>query len=250
MSGLFQNVYEDEERARAYADLGFPGTYYLAFRDIPQLLAQHVAGKAALDFGCGAGRSTRFLRAHGFDVIGADISEAMLREAALRDPQGTYLLLRQDDLSPLRDRRFDLILSAFTFDNIPTRERRIGLFRQLAQHLTARGRLVNLVSSPEIYLNEWLSFSTRDFPENRNAASGERVRITMLDVPDRRPVEDILWTDRDYAETFAAAGLELLEVHRPLGSNADPFRWVSEYTISPWTVHVLESVKPQAQQYP
>ncbi|MGK2963837.1 MAG: class I SAM-dependent methyltransferase [Gemmatimonadaceae bacterium] len=236
---VFQNVYDDEERARAYADLEFPGTYYLAFRDIPQLLTKHVSGKCALDFGCGAGRSTRFLRDHGFDVIGVDISEAMLNEALRRDPQGCYHLLLQDGLSVLGDRSFDLVLSAFTFDNIPLRERRVNLFRELSQHLTPDGRIVNLVSSEQIYLNEWLSFSTRDFPENRSARPGDRVRITMLDVPDRRPVEDIVWTERDYAETFAAAGLDVLEVHRPLGNDQDPFRWVSETTIAPWTIHVL-----------
>jgi SAM-dependent methyltransferase len=235
----FQNVYDDKERARAYADLEFPGTYYLAFRDIPQLLAKHVAGKRALDFGCGAGRSTRFLRDHGFDALGADISEAMLTEASRRDPQGRYLLLDTKGLSALGDQAFDLVLSAFTFDNIPARPRRVDLFRQLSHRLTPHGRIVNLVSSEQIYLHEWLSFSTRDFPENRNARSGDMVRITMLDVPDRRPVEDIVWTEGDYAETFAAAGLDVLDVHRPLGNDRDPFRWVSEYTIAPWTIHVL-----------
>ena len=239
MSTGFQNVYEDEERARAYADLGFPGTYYLAFRDIPQLLTKHVVGKRTLDFGCGAGRSTRFLRDHGFDVIGADISEAMLNEASRRDPQGSYLLLDEKGLSALGDATFDLVLCAFTFDNIPSRPRRVGLFRELANRLTPDGRIVNLVSSEQIYLHEWLSFSTRDFPENRSAKSGDLVKITMLDVPDRRPVEDIVWTERDYAETFAKAGLNVLGVHRPLGNDGDPFRWVSEYTIAPWTIHVL-----------
>lgn len=235
----FQNVYEDAERARAYADLEFPGTYFLAFRDLPQLFARHVSGKGALDFGCGAGRSTRFLRERGFDAIGVDISEAMLLEAARRDREGHYLLVQPGDFSPLGERTFDLVLSAFTFDNIPSRERRDHLFGQLAQRLTPQGRIVNLVSAPEIYVNEWLSFSTRDFPENRDAKSGEPVRITMLDVPDRRPVDDILWTERDYAESFAKAGLDVIEVHRPLGTDRDPFRWVSEYSIAPWTIYVL-----------
>jgi ubiquinone/menaquinone biosynthesis C-methylase UbiE len=119
MPKRFTNVYDDRARARAYAELEFPATYYLAFRDIPRLLAKHVAGTRALDFGCGAGRSSRFLRDQGFDVIGVDISEAMLAEAAARDPQGTYLRLTNNDFGPLGSRRFDLIFAAFTFDNIP-----------------------------------------------------------------------------------------------------------------------------------
>jgi len=241
MTESFQNVYEDPERARSYSGLEFPGTYYLAFRDIPQILKSYVTGTEALDFGCGAGRSTRFLRDRGFDVTAVDISRAMLQEAARVDPGGRYVLLRSDDLAELGDRTFDLILCAFTFDNIPDRNRRQMLFRRLGERLRAAGRIVNLVSSPEIYVNEWLSFSTRDFPENRNARSGNLVRITMLDVPDRRPVEDVFWSDRDYAETFEAAGLEVVHVHQPLGTSDDGFAWVSEYSVAPWTIHVLAS---------
>jgi hypothetical protein len=60
----------------------------------------------------------------------------------------------------------------------------------------------------------------------------------MLDVPDRRPVEDIFWTDADYRTTFASAGLEVMEVHRPMGNDADPFQWVSERDVSPWAIYV------------
>ena len=49
----FSNVYDDTERAKAYAALEFPGTYYLAYRDLPaiisQYVAQHVSGREALD---------------------------------------------------------------------------------------------------------------------------------------------------------------------------------------------------------
>jgi SAM-dependent methyltransferase len=238
MSEQFSNVYDDRERARAYAELEYPGTYYLAFRDVPQLLAKHVTGTRALDFGCGAGRSSRFLRDRGFDVVGVDISEAMLAEARAKDPQGTYIRLTNDDLEPLGTRQFDLIFSAFAFDNIPGRERRHRIVRQLAERLAPDGRLVLVVSAPEIYVNEWLSFSTRDFPENKSAKSGDLVRIVMLDVPDRRPVEDSFWTDADYRAMFASAGLEILETHRPLGNDADGMQWVTEREVSPWAIYV------------
>ena len=40
----FANVYADAKRAQAYARLEFPGTYYLAFRDLPDLCRRHVGG--------------------------------------------------------------------------------------------------------------------------------------------------------------------------------------------------------------
>lgn len=238
MRESFLNVYDDEQRAGAYSELEFPGTYYLAFRDIPDLLERHVTGRSALDFGCGAGRSTRFLRDRGFEVVGVDISEAMLAQAVKRDPSGEYRLVSDGDLGAIGPHRFSLVFCAFTFDNV-VEDTRDPLFRQLRDLLTDDGRVVIVASAPEIYTNEWTSFSTRDFPENRSAKTGDIVRIVMLDVPDRRPVEDVLRTDRDYLAGFDRAGLEILDIQRPLGRKGEPFTWISEESVSPWVIYVL-----------
>ena len=121
MNGTFGNVYEDEERARAYATLQFPGTYYLAFRDLPALIRRYNHGSRALDFGCGTGRSTRFLRNLGLDVIGADISQAMLDQARALDTSGDYYLFQDSIAGEFALGSFDIILAAFTFDNIANR---------------------------------------------------------------------------------------------------------------------------------
>ncbi len=94
----FSNSYEDEKRAQSYARLEFPGTYYLAYRDLPAIIAKHANGKIALDFGCGAGRSTRFLRKIGFDAIGVDISADMVKKAMEIDPEGDYRLIEDGEL--------------------------------------------------------------------------------------------------------------------------------------------------------
>ncbi|MBK5096641.1 MAG: class I SAM-dependent methyltransferase [Gemmatimonadetes bacterium] len=239
MSPEFSNVYEDERRAESYAELGFPGTYYLAYRDIPEIIQRHVDGRRALDFGCGTGRSTRFLRELGFDVIGVDISESMLERARELNPDGDYRLVPDGALPGLEPASFDLVLSVFTFDNIPALEHKLTLFRALGGLLARNGRIVNLVSAPEIYLHEWASFSTRDFPENRDAVSGQEVRIVMLDVDDDRPVTDILCSGDDYLTVYEHAGLIPEATYRPLGRQEDPFDWVSEMTISPWAIYVL-----------
>jgi SAM-dependent methyltransferase len=234
------NCYEDERRARAYARLDFPGTYHLAYRDLPGIFSEQIRGRRALDFGCGAGRSTRFLRGLGFDVIGVDVSPEMIKQARSIDPDGDYRLLPDGELNGFEPGTIDLILSMFTFDNIPTAEAKIGILRSLGSLLGEGGRIVNVVSSPEIYLHEWASFSTKDFPDNARARSGDRVRIIITDIDDARPIEDILWGDESYREVYRKVGLHVADVRRPLARGGEPYRWVNETKIAPWTVYVLE----------
>ena len=234
----FVNCYADASRAAAYATLEFANTYYLAYRDLPKLLAGHVTGIRALDFGCGTGRSTRFLRELGFQVTGVDVSEDMLRIARSTDPSGDYRLVPGDNFDTLKVGAFDFILAAFTFDNIPgaIKTRILGDLRKL---LAPNGTIVCLVSSPEIYTHEWASFTTRDFPENAAARSGDVVRIIVTDHKDQRPVEDILWTDDSYAAVFDEARLQTVQVSRPLAKEDEPFPWVNETKIAPWVIYVL-----------
>ena len=239
MTHDFSNVYDDTVRADAYATLEFPGTYYLAFRDIPALVAAHVRGTSALDFGCGAGRSTRFIRDLGLSAVGVDIAAPMIARARQRDPQGDYRLVSGTALTELAGASFDCVLSAFTFDNVPMGDKQ-PLFRALGRMLSPTGRIINLVSSPDIYVHEWLSFSTAAFAENRTARSGDTVLIEMRDVADRRPVRDVFCSDDDYRDIYRTASLDVVEVHRPLGHAHEPFRWVSETRVSPWAIYVLK----------
>jgi ubiquinone/menaquinone biosynthesis C-methylase UbiE len=237
----FSNVYEDAKRAEAYSQLAFPSTYYLAYRDLPEIISNHVKGTTALDFGCGTGRSTRFLRRLGFTTTGVDISEEMLDKAREIDPLGDYRLIDDGDFRQFKRNAYDLVLSAFTFDNIPTIESKSMVLREFGNLLKSEGRMVNLVSSPEIYTHEWASFSTKAFPENKHAKSGDKVRIIQTDTNDKRPIVDIICTPDDYQEAYERAGLEIVKAYKPLAKKDEPYSWVNETRIAPWTIYVLRS---------
>jgi hypothetical protein len=66
----FGNSWDDPTRAESYARLEFPNTYYLAYRDLPEIISRHVTGNLAVDFGCGTGRSSRFLKGQIIQSIG------------------------------------------------------------------------------------------------------------------------------------------------------------------------------------
>ena len=235
----FVNSWAECARAEAYSRLEFPGTYYLAYRDLPSIIATHVRGMRALDFGCGAGRSTRFIRDLGFEAVGIDIAENMIRRAKEIDPDGDYRLVKEGRFDHFDDGAFDLVLSVFTLDNTPTRENKVGIFSEMRRLLAENGRIISLVSSPEIYTHEWASFSTKDFPENLRAKCGDEVRIIVTAIGDVEPVVDIIWPDDSYREVYAAAGLEVVGVYEPLAEGNEPIEWVNETHIAPWVIYVL-----------
>jgi SAM-dependent methyltransferase len=235
----FINCYEDVSRADAYATLEFANTYHLAYRDLPAILSANVTGTKALDFGCGTGRTTRFLRKFGLNVTGVDISEDMLGIARAQDPSGDYRLVPGDNLTEFDSGSFDLIVSLFTFDNVPSAAK-IRIFSDLRNLLRPAGTIVSVVSSPDIYTHEWASFTTEDFPENAAARSGDVVRIVVTDHQDRRPVEDILWTDESYREVYTETSLQAIRVFKPLANGDEPYSWVNETMIPPWVIYVLK----------
>ena len=235
------DIYKNKTRAASYAQLEFPNTYYLAYRDLHDILNKHVRGNKALDFGCGSGRSTRFLQNHGLDVMGVDNSAEMLEFARSADPKCNYGLVKDGEYAHLGIDSYDLVQAIFTFDNIPGVELRQLLLTKLKELLKKDGIFILLASTPEIYTNEWASFSTKNFPENRNARSGDPVRGIMMDVEDRRPVVDTIWFHEDYLSLFDHAKLNLIATYRPLALGNEPFEWISETTIPPWVIYVLQN---------
>lgn len=287
MSDTFSNVYEDAARAASYAALEFPGTYYLAYRDLPEIIKRHLsptpnpslisadrnkggessspselpspgspeltsipfgaepdlslkgrAGYCAVDFGCGAGRSTRFLKKLGFEAVGVDISEQMIALARQIDPQGDYRVCGESGPTELPEGAFDLVQSVFTFDNVPMAAK-ATLFGSLRRLLKPTGKIVSLVSTPDIYTHDWASFRTTHFESNFKAKSGDTVYTVMLDVEDQRPVSDVLCLHEDYECFYREAGLQIEATYRPLGRADEPIAWVNETRVAPWIIYVL-----------
>jgi SAM-dependent methyltransferase len=235
----FENSWGNQTKAESYSKLEFPNTYYLAYRDLPDIISKHVTGNHAIDFGCGTGRSSRFLKQLGFDVIGIDISKDMLEIARNLDLSGDYQLVLNGKYDHLGLNQFDLVQSIFTFDNIPGWTNRTNILKGLRDLMKPTGKMICLDSTPELYVNEWASFTTKNFPENWTAKTGDIVHDIMLDVEDRRPVKDIFWSMEDYNKLFNLAGLKIELTYKPLGYNNEPFDWKSEKEIAPWMIFIL-----------
>lgn len=87
----------------------------------------------ALDFGCGLGRLTRALATRFDEVVGVDLSAAMVEQARrlhADTPAATFLVNARPELAPLDDESFDLVLSLIALQHV---SRRVAIRRYLAE---------------------------------------------------------------------------------------------------------------------
>lgn len=225
------------KHAGDYAGLGIEGTQILAFRDIPELIREYGGpGRDALDYGCGAGRSTRFLKRLGFETVGVDVSPDMLDQARAQDQSGKYDLITSGKL-PFDDSSFDLVFSSFVFLEVSRLEVIEGILTEMKRVLRKDGIIVFVTASEEAPTGSWVSLSY-EFPENRKPLhSGDTVKLLIRGI--NVILYDYHWTEEDYNRVAKAAGLALVRVHKPLGSPQDSIEWLDETKKPPMAIYVL-----------
>ena len=60
------------------------------------------------------------------------------------------------------------------------------------------------------------------------------MKIEFLDI--NLTIDDYFWTEKDYREVFQKAELVVTDVHNPLGTEDDGYKWKDETTISPISI--------------
>ena len=107
------------------------GTGFLAFRDIQLILDKYITGVSALDFGCGAGRSTRIIKEHGLKVIGVDTSSEMIDQARNISNDIKYILIEKNCFKNVGD-QYDLIFVSFVLMELSSKQEITELIKNLS----------------------------------------------------------------------------------------------------------------------
>lgn len=127
----------------ASTDRGFPFDGYSQVLQTIVDLAAAQPGHSVLDLGIGTGNLALPFAARGCAVWGLDFSANMLALARRKLP---HAVLGQVDLRaawpPAFQRRFDRIVSGYTFHHFPLAEKAALVQRLLDDHLSPGGRIV------------------------------------------------------------------------------------------------------------
>jgi len=211
------------------------GTGFLAFRDIGTIIDQYIKGVKALDFGCGAGRSSRLLKEHGLNVIGVDTSVDMINQARNISKGIKYILIEKNFFKNIDD-QFDLIFVSFVLMELSSTQEITMLINNLSSLLAENGKIILIVASDDLYNSNWLSIDTRSCA-NSVKHSGDIISVYLKDY--EVTVNDYFWKESDCEECFKQSNMVLLEKLKPLGLPSDEKIWVDEYDKSPFVIYIL-----------
>jgi SAM-dependent methyltransferase len=163
----------------------------------------------ALDVGCGEGRFTRDLRARGYDVVGFDTTEALVRGAQQTDPGGKYAVADVYSL-PVPDGHAALVTCVNVLQHVANLDAALA---EIARVLASDGVLVAAVVHP---IAEAATYDhENDELTVRRYFSEEARRVLLGEVE----VVDYHRTIESYVRAFHAAGFTLDELREVPGKS-------------------------------
>mmetsp|Transcript_25589 Transcript_25589/g.53056 ORF Transcript_25589/g.53056 Transcript_25589/m.53056 type:complete len:306 (+) Transcript_25589:2-919(+) len=238
--------------AAAYAGIDLSeGTFWLMYRHaeaaIGKWLPAPPSEARALDWGCGSGKSARWLRSalSLAEVHGADVDPQMLEQARAADPLGEYAIAA-GGCCPFPPGRYDLVLSMCVLIEISSLDAMRAYAREAFRMLRSGGIAVAVSATEESRdpANKFLSFrylpSDPADPRNQRLRSGDRV---LCRNNCGLVMQDFFWTLDDIQTAFEAAGFLTLGVTRTTGAADDPFEWGAELRVA--SDYVVVFKKPE-----
>jgi len=252
-----QRVDFTHQRAAEYARIGLVGTYLLSAQAVwEKLMPLRESIGCLVDFGCGAGKSTRAaagcVRPKGA-VIGVDISADMVAQAVkvtaeskagLPDVIFSFRqILRENgrERIPLEDGTADAVTTTMVLQEMQSEEQLQNAVREIGRITKLGGWFAAVCDNDAITCQEYTAFTYAPFPENKGRKD--------YFVKSRSTVSDIVWEkDRFWSREILArcieqAGFRIRSIEYPLADPAtppfpeDPSRpWKDELTFSPLMV--------------
>jgi SAM-dependent methyltransferase len=242
------------QSAAEYAKIELVGTYLFAAQVVwEKLLPLRGEIGCLVDFGCGAGKSTRAaarcVRAGG-SAIGVDISAEMvaqaaaLTKAAKADHPDVRFIYKQigsrdgREVIPLEDGTADAAVTTWVLQEMQTEDQLADAVGEIGRVTRRGGWFAAVCNNDANTCEDYTAFTYAPFPENRTRRDNF--------VKSRSTVSDIVWEkDRFWSREILAgcierAGFRIRSIEYPLADPAappfpgDPARpWKDELTFSP-----------------
>ncbi|MBN2369896.1 MAG: class I SAM-dependent methyltransferase [Vicinamibacteria bacterium] len=245
------------QSAEEYARIGLIGTYLLSAQAVwDKLQPVRETIQTLVDFGCGAGKSTRAaalcVRPRG-TVIGVDISAEMVAQAVKSTeesratlPDVTFVykqILVEEGMEkiPLADGTADAVTTTMVLQEMQTEDQLQNVVGEIGRITKQGGWFVAVCVNDAITCEEYTAFTYAPFPENKNRRGNYvKSRSTVSNIVWEK---DRFWSREILARRIERAGFRIRSIEYPLADERippfpdNPSRpWKDELTFSPLMV--------------
>jgi ubiquinone/menaquinone biosynthesis C-methylase UbiE len=243
MSEVQRHFSYSNESAASYSTLGISGTTYeLGFRQVAKFLGR-CDGKSLLDFGCGTGRSTRFLQAlHPRYILGVDHNKEMLVQARKVSTIAKFQLIGRR--IPTRNDVFDAAISCSVFVEMRTKSEMFAACREIFRVLKPNSPLVIMSTNPAAFAASFHNFS---YSAPSTVSSGDVVTCVVHSDDRSFEILDTYWALLDYRIALRTAGFRLRDIAFPR-ANQSPGLNTDESRVAPFAV--MRAWKPSRSVRP
>ncbi len=124
---------QDYFRSGPYAQVSFArfSQYWWSNRYYAKLARRHGPSKGrVLEVGCGLGHLLTWLTDR-YQVVGTDVNSWALEEARRNVPQGQFFQLSAQDMHPLEDASFQIVVAKHVVEHLPEPDRALEEFSRL-----------------------------------------------------------------------------------------------------------------------
>ena len=249
-----QRVDFTHQSAAEYAKIELVGTYLFAAQVVWEKLLPLRGGIGCLvDFGCGAGKSTRAAARcvrPGGTVIGVDISAEMVAQAAALtketktdhpDVRFIYKQIETRDgreVIPLEDGMADAAVTTWVLQEMQSEDQLENAVREIGRITKKGGWFAAVCNNDANTCEDYTAFTYAPFPENKTRKDNiVKSRSTVSGIVWEK---DRFWSRGIYAGCIERAGFCIRSIEYPLADPAkppfpgDPSRpWKDELTFSP-----------------
>lgn len=219
-----------QDNAKTYGTLGIQGTTYQPGFDEVKNIFGDLRGKVALDFGTGAGRTARLLRALGAKkVVGIDHNQTMIDQAASAHEEGLEFIKVGKDL-PFDEGTFDVALAAHVLVEVSSIEEMRQISREVCRVLKPGGVFIIVANNSQAIGNDYLSFS---YPKpSQKLISGEKIPCTIKKGEESFVIDDYYWSEDDYKDVLEEAGFTVSMTFPKTSGEG----WLDEANVAPHVV--------------
>lgn len=225
----------NKDQQLKYSKSKITGTGYLVFRDTKKLIDLYsINTDKVLDFGCGFGRSTKYLSEISCNVVGMDICQNSVALAKKEIPSCQFYVGSIED-GAYKQGPYTAIFSFLTIFHFETKRSIARELQQSLDSLKPGGHLIIVGGTKNLFHRNYLTVKGLG-PVPVNDGDTAKVKLTHIDCI----IEDYYWSDLFVKNMSEKIGFTCCGIHYPLGRSLDKQEYLDELYYPPYYILILK----------